>query len=1132
MSKEKIYSNINYISRGFLVFILSLLMSCDLKGPASFKMPTWFFDLMFPLVQQKYSLEGMVDNKQIFSTPDSLGMQLMFEGIFPDTAIGSDILEIDLDKSIQFSTPSTSAPTFSFSLDTTITISYPVVPGGKLTNSSGVQFDVPPSSDQTMTVASWNAIASATTPSFNVEIPIPSIPSSQLPDIVESINSYTIKTNSGASTSSFTSKFTKDGLPSSVTFASSTLKTEINSVNKVLAYHQDDEWVVGETQVTSLSDSSLGSKLVIPLEFQLSNVTGDPSDEELIDHTDAPSTTGWTNAWQSFTPTKTGALGSIYLKLRNSGGSDYNLAISVYVTDNDANNANPNSKFSGTPFDKSKTVTISANSAAQRFEFSFAKSGVASSKKMTANTKYYFWLKNEGANPGGNGVIYKNNSFSGNKEGASGNNFGRLNHKITTKTGPELVNISANDKLQVDIEISLKIAGIDSAVAQIKETQIPIDIPEVSFPTAVEIFSGKLKSPSAADVNEIKINKIKSSYPANVDFLMNFKNFKPPAGKDSTKLDTVLKNGVTFSKTYNIDGYTFYNPAGQDSALSKLTIETSAKLSAQTSSIPLDGSDFGGMEIDVGLKGMHFESLEANVIQEFPPTEFSIAGMPLGFSGMKFVDTKLEIEMHNGIRLPVVLDFDMVGVNQKGDTSKVNALSTLASPTNSKDTTKTIVRLSELGTTTLKYKAPASNLYYDSTTVSAKDNETTIVELMSSNPANFTVRSRARIDGRGTLEAGMNIGGKYRMLAPFEVIMEPMTFISVTNTPVTEMNYENRNRIRSTLQSASMLFSIENKIPIAGDLSMLMSNLGFFPLDTTVAALRDFKDSLVVKQNWLESDSVYIVTKCDSLNPETSNIFIFDVMTDFSECVNNMSYLVKSSSGSDTIISYVDTLIKIPLPEPKSLHVVTNSGVHAGQVREAGMTTYSSPLTKERVKLMTDPMQPYMAPRFYLKGSEGKRVYLTTGDYLDINSSVTFSLSSTGMGSPAPNEIVVKYPNGGENLDKDTPVMIKWKTYGSVSKVDLAYYAGGKPDVEKDDGWTDITTEIANVDSFSWTPSSTSGISSLSSAQKDSVRIRIKSTDGKTRDMSGWYFSITEKSSSSSPETHSNQMIIKRLSEE
>ena len=257
MSKEKIYSKINYIFRGFIIATLSLLMSCDLKGPASFKMPTWFFDLMFPLVQQKYSLEGMVDNKQIFSTPDSLGMQLMFEGIFPDTAIGSDILEIDLDKSIQFSTPSTSAPSFSFSLDTTIKISYPVAPGGKLTNSSGAQFDVPPSSNQTMTLNAWNAIASATNPTLSVEIPIPSIPTSQLPDIVESINSYTIKTNSGSNTSSFTSKFTKNGLPSTVTFAKSILKTEINSVNKTLANHQDDEWLVGETQVTSLSDSSL-----------------------------------------------------------------------------------------------------------------------------------------------------------------------------------------------------------------------------------------------------------------------------------------------------------------------------------------------------------------------------------------------------------------------------------------------------------------------------------------------------------------------------------------------------------------------------------------------------------------------------------------------------------------------------------------------------------------------------------------------------------------------------------------------------------------------------------------------------------------------------------------------------------
>ncbi len=1122
MNKKHFNVMVKRTIRGCSVLILFLLISCDLKGPASFKMPTWFFDLMFPLVQQKYSLEGMVDNKQIFSTPDSLGMQLMFEGVLPDTSIGSDILEIELDKSITFSIPSTSAPTFSFSYSDPIKFPVPIVPSGKLINTAGVEFNIPPSSDQTVSKAAWNTIAAAFSFSREIEIQIPSIPSNQLPDIVESIESYMIKKDSGSNTSSFTSKFINNGSPSSVTFAESSLKTEINSINKTLATHQDDEWVIGETQSTSLSDSTIGSKLTVPLSFSLSNVSGGSSPETLIDFSNTVSSTGWTWAWQTFTPTKNGPLDEISIKLENrAAGSDYSLALYIYSVDNDPTSFNPNLKFSGSEFDKSSTVAINRNTNAQRIVFPFS-----SGKSYTASTKYYFWLKEEGANPAGTGgqVIYKNTGFN---DGGSGGGNGRLNHKITMKTGNNIT-IKAGDSVQVNIEVTLKIAALDSANIKIKDTEIPLDVPEIAFPTDVEIYSGKLKSPSAAGINEIKINKIKSTYPADVDFLMNFKNFKPLPGKDSTKVDTVLKNGVLISKVYDIDGYTLYNPAGQDSALSKFNIESSAKIKAQTSSMPLDGSSFGGMEVDVGFKGLHFESMEANVIQEFPPTEFSIAGMPLGFSGMKFVDTKLEIEMNNGIRLPVVLDFDMVGVNQNGDTSKVNALSTLASPSLKGDTTKTIVRLSDLGTTTLKYKAPSSIQYYDSTTAAVKNNETTIVELMSSNPANFTVKSRARIDGRGTLESGMFIGGKYRMLAPFEVIMEPMTFISVTNTPVQEMNYENRNRIRSTLQSASMLFSIENKIPISGDLSMLMSNSEIFPLDTTLSALRNFKDSLVVKKNWISSDSVYIISKCDSLNPETSNIFIFDVMNDFSECVNGVSYIVKSSMGSDTIFSYVDTLLKIPLPEPRSLHTTSNSGVHAGQVREAGSIVYSSPLSKERVRLMTDPGQPYMAPRFFLEGSKGKRVYLTTGDYLDINSSVTFSLSSTGMGSPAPNELVVTYPNGGESLDKDSQFTIKWKTYGAIAKVDLSYFFGSNPDIKNDDGWIDISTEIANVDSFLWTPSSTSGLSS----PKDSLRIRVKSSDGKTRDMSGWYFSVIEKSGSIISERNSSSILIKKLFDE
>ena len=1089
----------------FLLMPFSLV-KCDLSTLNGFKVPTWFVDITFPLVQNKFSLEGMVDNKQIFSTPDSLGMQLMFEGVLPDTSIGSDILEITLDTSIPFSLNPTASPTSTQSINVPFDTTIDIIPSKTLINSSGATFSIPPTTDQQITQATWNSIASAFNPSIQIPINIPSISLDQF-EFIESINGYVVKEDAGGAVSNFTTSIENDGLPSSITNFASTLKTSINSASITLANQTQASITKGQTfspSTSSISKASIGNSLTMDLSFGLESLTAGSSEETLFSYTSATSVTGWTNGWQKFSLSKTGALSKIILKLSNAApAADYNLALYIYTADNDPSSANPNSKFISAPYDKSNTVAINRNTAAGEVEFPFS-----SGKTYNASTNYYFWIKEEGVNPAGTGgqKLYINSSEN---DGGSGNSFGRVYHKINTLTG-DLITISAGDKMQIGISNQLKISGFDSALVSIAETNIPIDIPEVKFPASIEIYSGKLISPSAADINEIKINSITSGYPMDVDFLMNFKNFAPPAGKDSTKLDTVLKNGLTIKKNFDLDGYTFYNPQGADSVLKKLTLEASAIIKAQDSSFPLDGSNFGGISFDIGLKGLHFESMEANIVQEFPPTSFAIAGMPLGFSGWEFVDTKLEIEMYNGIRLPVVLDFDMVGINQAGDTSKVNAISTLASPSTAKDTTKTIVRLSSIGTTTLKYQAPGSLNYYDSTNVTPKTNETTIVELMSSNPSTFNVNSRARIDGRGTLESGMTIGGKYRMLAPFEIIMAPMTFISATNSPLQEMDHSNRNRIRSSLQSASMTFTVENKIPSGGDLSMLMSNTGYFPLDTTTVALRAFKDSMVVKLNWSNTDSVYLVSSCDSLNPEFSDIYIFNVMDDFADCINGMSYIIKTSGSSiDTAFSYVDTLLKIPLPEPKSFYNVTNSGVHAGQVREAGLTTYASPLPKERVRLMTDPGQPYMAPRFRLEGSNGRSVYMTTGDYLNIDSFVTFSISSTGMSDPPPNELVIKFPNGGQSLSESSTIKITWNTYGTVSKVDLAYYAGGNPNVNSDVGWVNITTDLTNENSYNWTPTSTDGISSLSSSLKDSIRIRIKSTDGKVRDMSGWYFSLT-----------------------
>ena len=929
------------ISKALISLLSFFMLSCDFQNPAAFELPTWFFDLSFPLVQQKYSLEGMVDNKQIFSTPDSLGMQLMFEGLLPKASIGSDILEVEINQSIKYAQPASNGPIFSFNLD--LLLNLPV--------SLGLPV---PSSDGTVSKAEWNALASTIKVDTLIQIPENGfdITGINFPSFVESLDGFSIKADEGSSISDFVTTIKNNGMPTNITEPQILFIAGFRNLDTLAAHTQTSI----AKDVTFNSSTSLSQK---------------------------------------------------------------NLAKVNYI------------------------------------KISF---GLAS-------------------------------------------------------TSEENLTIKAGDSLKINTSFQIRIADVDSAIVKIREYELPVTLPKILFPSDIEIYGGKLINPSGFLTNEINIKSLSNTYPFEIDFLMNFKNFIPPnALKDSIKIDRVLKKGELFTKVYNLDDYTFYNPAGSDNALTELDIDFSAKLSAQTGKLPLDGSNIGGIDLDLELKKLHFETLEANIIQEFPPSSFSVAGMPIGFIGLEFVDTKLEIEMLNGIRLPVVLDFDMISVNQLGDTMKVNAFSTLATPIGSTDTTKTITRLSRDGTTTLKYKSPSSVTYTDSITTSPKTGETTINDLLSSNPATFEVNSRVRIDGRGTLESGMHIGGKYRMLAPFEVIMAPMTFISVTNTPMQEMDHSNRNKIRSTMQSASMEMTVENNIPSGGELSMLMSNIGFFPLDTTVSALSAFKDSMVIKLNWASSDSLYIVSKCESLNPIIGNLFIFDVMDDFTDCIDGMAYIVKSTGlGIDTVVSYVDTLLKIPLPNPISFYTTTSSSAHSGQVKEPGFVAYSSPISTSRIRLMTNPGQPFMAPRFSLFGSDSKKVYLTTADYIDINSSINLKLSSSGMTSAAPNEITIKYPNGGETLNKDTPFTIKWKTFGTVSNVTISYYAGSNPNVESDEGWTSIAEEINNLDSFAWTPSATNGINSMTESLRDSIRIRVKSSDGKTIDMSGWYFTINHR---------------------
>ena len=669
-----------------------------------------------------------------------------------------------------------------------------------------------------------------------------------------------------------------------------------------------------------------------------------------------------------------------------------------------------------------------------------------------------------------------------------------------------VLTIKTTDSVKIDLQITLKIFGVDNAVVTIAETELPTPLDPISFPSDIEIFSGVFKTETQPDVNEISISNLKSTFPFDINYYMNFRNFSD--GSDSVQVPLRLLTSTAFDTAFKIDGYTFANPAGEDSALKELTVDISAVLQAQQALIPLDGSELGRMSIDVDISDLYFESLEATIIEEFPPSEQSIEGIPQGFDGMAFTNAMVEFEMWNTIALPIILDLDLVGINSLGDSAVVGVLASISEVnTDNPDTTKTIIRLSKLGTTTLKYATLMDTQPIDSVTVPPATGESTIVELLSFNPAFINVESAARIDGRGVIIPGAGSGGVYRMVAPFEVRMDSMTLIPVTKTPIDEIEYSTRNRIRNTLAHAELTTHVINSI-VDGELSILHSNSIFFPLDTTTEMLAIYRDTLIDHGDLIEGEDLYVITNCEAMNLDSGNVYIFNVMDDFSKCVDGLVYLVKNSPDSemDTVVSYIDTLTTIILPKPTRFYG-TAPPVY-GSANTPGDTTHTSIISAENIRLLTDYGDHFVVPRFQLNGDT--LAFLSTSDNIDVTSTITFRISSTGMLEESTDEIVITYPNGGETLTKETPHVIRWKTFGTISNIGIEYFYPDSLVVQTGEGEIEtvptikivtIISDTANVDSFLWT---TPGI------PQDSIWLRVTDVNSTVSDTSGWFFEIVE----------------------
>jgi hypothetical protein len=613
-----------------------------------------------------------------------------------------------------------------------------------------------------------------------------------------------------------------------------------------------------------------------------------------------------------------------------------------------------------------------------------------------------------------------------------------------------------------------------------------------------------------------------------MNFLMNFQNFSPTTGGDSVKIDTVLRKGVEINKTFDLRGYTLQSTDGDnnndgwpDSAFTSFDLVLDIAIPEQKASIPLDGSPLGEFTMNMKLDQLSFSSIGANLYMEMPaePTEQEF---PAGFTGAIPTEAVFEIIFKNQIRLPIQMVMEFKGYNSLGELTYVPVIiDTVGFPLtdSNSDTAMTIIGLSKLGTTITIYESVYDSLPSYSVTNAPCDTCSSIIDLLASNPVSLIITPEVKVDGRGSIEANKAIAGGFRVTIPFVLQLEPMTFMGGIATPIV-IKPETRYPIRNGLLETELVSTITNALPFGAEISVLMSNDPLFPTDTTWEQLGIFRDSLAVRGILNATDSLYILRKCSDISPDSGLVYIFNVMTDFSECFDDLPYIVKfNGSGTDTIISYVDTLFKFSLPNPESFYGADDStGYPEGMVAVPGTGVYTSTIDTSQIFLLTDYGSHYAMPRFHLPGTDSVGVFLSVEDYLEISSFITFRLSSSGVFGEVNPELIITYPNGGETLYNDQTYEILWNVEGkSEEKVDLYYSTHGDSTTYKaancvlTDNWTEIESGLENLGSYSW-DLATSGLS-----ETDSLRLKIVSSNGKACDINGHYIKI-------SPPSRSNRM--------
>lgn len=447
---------------------------------------------------------------------------------------------------------------------------------------------------------------------------------------------------------------------------------------------------------------------------------------------------------------------------------------------------------------------------------------------------------------------------------------------------------------------------------------------------STKIISGVLAD-TDPDTNRVDMT-FDNSFPFDVNLRIRFNNFFTLADT-ALVVDTVLSGRTNIP--LNLSGYTIRSET-DGAVMDEISYETLVSIpeSSDTVIIPVDGSPFGQFDADIQIHDMKFSSLTGifNLEMPCPPTSIQI---PQGITAIGIAEPQMTLSLTNELNLSIGLGLEMISRKLDDElTMSINPM--LNYPQVGNDSATTEIILNQNG----------MSVYWDGI---LQEDQTyseypSLVDLINLGPDNFIVRPTASIRGEGSLVAGKKIYGNYDVLALFKIMPDTQIFLAMSYTEIAPWDTNTAESIRNTAVQGILTANIGGQFPLAGHLTLLMSDSTIFPE-----------------------------------NRQTKNLERAGV----DSVVNDTLYL---SSGDTT---WVDTIFRIPLPKPILDPV-------SGAVIALSDTTFLSIMDYLAITRLCEHRKHYVIPKIVLYESD-QVVWLRKSDFITIQAFMGFTLKSEGL---------------------------------------------------------------------------------------------------------------------------------------